>query len=272
MSAIPTPPVGTQLRRWRTRRQLSQLDLSVQADISTRHLSYVENGRSLPSREMILRLARWLDVPLRERNNLLTAAGFAPMYASRQLDDPALAHARQVVEMVLSSHEPWPALAVDRHWNIVMQNSALALLLEGVDSALLESPVNALRLSLHPDGMAPRILNFSAWRGHVLSRLQHQLATSGDPALQALETELAAHPRPPGAIDDKDIVADESRVAVPLVLDTSMGRLTFISTTTVFGTPVEVTLSELALETFFPANEVTASILRRDAEARRAVA
>lgn len=268
MSAVPTPPVGAQLRRWRTHRRLSQLALSMQADVSTRHLSYVETGRSLPSREMILRLARRLDVPLRERNNLLTAAGFAPMYTARSLDDPALVHARQVVELVLRAHEPSPALAVDRHWNIVLQNNAVSILLEGVAATLLEPPVNALRLSLHPEGMAPHIVNFAVWRSHVLSRLQQQFAASGDAVLRALETELAAYPAPLGTHGSVDVVADESRVAVPLLLDTSIGRLAFMSTTTVFGTPVDVTLSEIALETFFPADDATASTLRLAAESR----
>jgi transcriptional regulator with XRE-family HTH domain len=268
MSAVPTPPVGAQLRHWRTHRQLSQLALSMQADISTRHLSCVETGRSLPSREMILRLARRLEVPLRERNNLLTAAGFAPMYAIRSLDDPDLIRARQVVELILRAHEPSPALAVDRHWNIVMQNNAVSILLEDVADTLLEPPVNALRLSLHPAGMAPRIVNFDAWRSHVLARLQHQFIASGDVALRSLETELAAYPAPSGAQGGEGFMPDESGVAVPLVLDTRLGRLAFMSTTTVFGTPVEVTLSELALETFFPADNATASALRAAAGSR----
>jgi transcriptional regulator with XRE-family HTH domain len=268
MSAVPTPPVGAQLRRWRTHRQLSQLALSMQADISTRHLSYVETGRSLPSREMILRLARRLEVPLRERNNLLTAAGFAPMYAIRSLDDPALMRARQVVELVLRAHEPSPALAVDRHWNIVMQNNAVPILLEGVADTLLEPPVNALRLSLHPEGMAPRIVNFDAWRSHVLARLQRQFLASGDVALHSLKAELAAYPTLPGAKGGEQVMRDESGVAVPLLIDTRLGRLAFMSTTTVFGTPVEVTLSEMALETFFPADDATAAALQRAAGSR----
>ncbi|NUZ04202.1 helix-turn-helix domain-containing protein [Piscinibacter koreensis] len=255
-----TAPVGTQLRQWRVRRQLSQLELALQADVSTRHLSYLETGRSMPSREMILRLANRLDVPLRERNRLLTSAGFAPMYGARSLDSPALAAARQVIERLLDAHEPYPALAVDREWNVVMQNRAVGLLLGGVAPELLQPPVNALRLSLHPDGLAPRIVNLGAWRAHVLARLAQQATASADPVLHALREELAAYPGP-----DEPLHAPggEPPIVVPLVLDTSGGRLSFISTTTVFGTPVDVTLAELALETFFPADAETAAALRR---------
>lgn len=261
MNPFLAPTVGMQLRHWRQRRQLSQLKLSVEADVSTRHLSYVETGRSLPSREMILRLAHRLDVPLRERNQLLTSAGFAPMYAARPLSDPAMAAARQVIELVLRGHEPYPALAVDRHWNVAMQNRAVALLLEGVAPALLEPPVNALRLSLHPEGLAPRIVNLAAWRAHVLARLHQQIAASGESALGALEAELTAYAAPPEEAAALPPPGDAA-IVVPLLLDTSLGRLSFISTTTVFGTPVDITLAELALETFFPADAATAAALR----------
>ena len=244
--ASPPSPVGAQIRHWRTRRRLSQLELALEAEVSTRHLSCLETGRAAPSREMILRLAHLLDVPLRDRNRLLTAAGFAPMYAARPLADPAMAAARQVVALVLRGHEPFPALAVDRHWNVVMQNRAVPLLLDGVAPELLDGTVNALRLSLHPHGMAPRIVNLAAWRGHVLARLRQQIAASDDDALRALEEELAGEPA----------------LVVPLVVDSALGLLSFISTTTVFGTPVDVTLAELALESFFPADAATAAALR----------
>ena len=265
---MPLPaPVGAQIRQWRTRRRLSQLELALAADVSTRHLSYLENGRSAPSREMILRLARRLDVPLRERNHLLTAAGYAPMFVARPLDDPAMAAAREIIELVLRAHEPFPALAVDRHWNVAMQNRAVALLLEGVAPELLAAPVNALRVSLHPLGMAPRIANLGAWRAHVLHRLGQQIAASGDETLRALAAELDA--LGPGDGDSDRAAAPaaapapaEPALAVPLVIDTRLGRLSFISTTTVFGTPVDVTLSELALESFFPADAATAAALR----------
>ena len=257
---------GTQLRDWRQRRRLSQLDLSVDAEVSTRHLSFVETGRAMPSREMVLRLADRLDVPLRERNGLLTAAGFAPMYAERGLDDPALRAARDAVEQILKAHEPWPALAVDRHWNLVFHNAAAAPLLNlGIAPELLVPPVNVLRISLHPQGLAPHIVNLGAWRAHLLERVRHQVAVSADATLAALLDELVRYPAP--ALDEAHAPVLASTIVVPLVLDTPMGRLSLISTMTVFGTPVEITLSELALETFFPADAATAAALRRMAPA-----
>jgi transcriptional regulator with XRE-family HTH domain len=252
-------PVGTQLRRWRQHRRLSQLALALEAEVSTRHLSCLETGRALPSREMILRLSDRLDVPLRERNALLTAAGYAPMFGARPLGDPALACARQVVERVLRAHEPFPALAVDRHWNIVSTNRAVGVLLEGV-AAPGDGRPNALRLALHPLGLAPRIVNFAGWRAHLLARLRHQVLAGADPVLRALEAELRGYPAPAGGAPQEPVPA-EPPIVVPLVIDTSLGRLSFISTTTVFGTPVEVTLAELALETFFPADAATAAAL-----------
>jgi transcriptional regulator with XRE-family HTH domain len=268
MSPSATPPVGTQLREWRQRRRLSQLDLSVDAEVSTRHLSCVETGRAMPSREMVLRLADRLDVPLRERNRLLTAAGFAPMYAERALDDPALSAARAAVEQILEAHEPFPALAVDRHWNLIAHNAASgALLTMGVAPELLAPPANVLRVSLHPDGLAPRILNLAQWRAHLFERLHHQIAVTADATLAALADELAGYPVP--AHDGAAAFTPHASIVVPLVLDTPLGILSLISTMTVFGTPVEITLSELALETFFPADAATAEALRAAAAARR---
>jgi transcriptional regulator with XRE-family HTH domain len=258
MHSSASLPVGVLLREWRQRRHLSQLDLAGDAEVSTRHLSYVETGRALPSREMVLRLADRLEVPLRERNRLLTAAGYAPMFAERRLDDPALQSARQAIELVLRGHEPYPALAVDRHWTMLSHNRAVPPLLQGVDPELLKPPLNVLRLSLHPNGLAPRIVNLRQWRAHIFARLHQQVTASADPVLAALEEELRAYPSPMGEHDD-DI---EASVIVPLVLATPMGTLSFISTTTVFGTPVEITLSELALETFFPADAKTGEVLR----------
>ncbi len=189
-------PFGAHLRHWRTHRRLSQLDLAQEAEVSTRHLSYVETGRAAPSREMVLRLAERLDVPLRERNALLVAAGFAPMYRQRSLDDPAMAAARRAVDLVLKGHEPFPALAVDRHWNLVAHNALVPLLMAGASPELLKPPINVLRLSLHPDGLAPRIANLAQWRAHLLERLQQQIAATGDAVLQALHDELAAYPPP----------------------------------------------------------------------------
>ncbi len=266
MNPSATQPVGTQLREWRQRRHLSQLDLSVDAEVSTRHLSFVETGRAMPSREMVLRLADRLDVPLRERNRLLTAAGFAPMYAERPLDDPALAAARAAVEQILKAHEPFPALAVDRHWNLVFHNqAALALLQMGIAPELLKDPINVLRVSLHPQGLAPRIVNLAQWRAHLFERLNHQITLTADPTLAALAAELADYPAP--AHDGAAAFTPNASIVVPLVLDTPHGQLSFISTMTVFGTPVEITLSELALETFFPADAATAAVLRQVVDA-----
>lgn len=243
---------------------MSQLDLAGQADISTKHLSFLETGRSAPSRDMLLRLAEQLEVPLRERNALLRAAGFAAVFPERPLADPALTSARGAVELVLRGHEPYPALAVDRHWNLLAANSAIGRLLVGADAALLRPPVNVLRLSLHPAGLAPRIVNLAEWRAHLLARLRHQIDVTGDPALIALINELRALPAPPrdGAEGHED-----GAVVVPLQLRVGDAVLRLFSTTTVFGTPVDVTLAELALESFFPADPATADALRRAAEA-----
>jgi transcriptional regulator with XRE-family HTH domain len=254
----PHPPVGALIREWRQRRRLSQLDLACEADISTRHLSYVENGRSSPSREMLMHLAERLDVPLRERNTLLTAAGFAPIYRERPLEDPALAAAR---EAVLRGHEPYPALLVDRHWTMLAHNRTVPLLLTHVDPALLKPPVNIMRLSLDPRGLGSRIVNLAQWREHLFTRLKHQIAASADPVLAALLEELQALPF--DASRSHGAAIDPSGVAVPLQFDSEHGVLSFIGTTTVFGTPVDITLSELALETFFPADSRTAEVLRR---------
>ena len=251
-------PFGEHLRHWRQHRRLSQQGLALEAEISTRHLSYVETGRAQPSREMVLRLAERLSVPLRERNALLVAAGFAPMYQARPLDHPDLAAARQAVELVLKGHEPSPALAVDRHWNLVAANAVVPLLLDGVAPWLLEPPVNVLRLSLHPEGLGPRLANSAQWRAHLLHRLQQQIAATADSELQALHDEIAAYP----FAEDKDSPLP-SPIAVPFELHTHLGTLSFISTITIFGTPVDVTLQELAVESFFPADAETQRALQR---------
>lgn len=258
-----TRPVGDLLREWRRRRRLSQLDLALEAEISSRHLSFLETGRSLPSRDMILRLAEQLDIPLRERNALLHAAGFAPVFRERPLADPALAAARQAVELVLKGHEPYPALAVDRHWTLVTANAAVAPLLAGAAPALLKPPVNVLRLSLHPDGLAPRIANLAEWREHLLARLRHQIDVTADAALFDLLRELRDYPAP--AHDGPGEPQDYAGVVVPLRLRSEGRVLSLFSTTTVFGSPVDITLSELALETFFPADAATAAALRNAA-------
>jgi transcriptional regulator with XRE-family HTH domain len=264
-------PVGDHLREWRQRRRLSQLDLACEADISTKHLSFLETGRSQPSRDMVLHLAERLEVPLRERNVLLVAAGFAPVFPERKLQDPALAAARKAVDLVIAGHDPYPALAVDRHWTLVAANEAITPFLTGMAAELLQPPVNVLRLSLHPQGLAPRIANLREWRQHVLDRLRHQIDVTADRVLVELLKELSAYPAANDAGRIKPAASPEyAGVLVPLQFVTDDGVLAFFSTTTIFGTPLDITLSELALELFYPADTVTAEALRRLAEERAA--
>jgi transcriptional regulator with XRE-family HTH domain len=252
--------VGLQIRDWRQRRRRSQLDLALDAEISARHLSFLETGRSRPSREMVLRLAEKLDVPLRERNELLVAAGFAPLFPERPLDDPTLKTARRAVDLVLKGHEPFPALAIDRHWTLIASNAAVAPMLVGVEKSLLEPPVNVLRLSLHPGGLAPRIANIGEWRAHLFERLRSQIDLTADRKLIELLEELKGYPVPEQQPAEPPAV-DYGSVVVPFRLRTGDGELAFFSTTTVFGTPIDITLSELAIEAFFPADEATASAI-----------
>jgi transcriptional regulator with XRE-family HTH domain len=266
-----TPHVGDYLREWRQRRRLSQMDLALDAEISTRHLSFLETGRSQPSREMVLLLAEKLDMPLRERNIMLVAAGFAPVYSERSLDDPALGSMRQAVDLVLKGHDPYPALAVDRHWSLVSANEALVSLIGDVDPALMKPPVNVLRLSVHPAGLARRIVNFTEWRSHLVHRLQRQVDATGDAVLAGLAEELRSYPTPDAARAPRTS-HDYAGIVVPLQLTTEEGVLTLFSTTTIFGTPVDVTLSELAIEAFFPADPESARMLRQLAGKRQATA
>ena len=259
------PGFGDVLRAWRARRGVSQLALALDAGVSQRHLSFVESGRARPSREMVLRLAEQLDVPLRQQNRMLVAAGFAPLFAERALGDPALDTARHAVELVLAGHEPFPALAVDRHWSLVAANASVAPMLLGADPALLSPPVNVLRLSLHPDGMARRIVNYGDWRHHILTRLRRQIDASGDPTLESLHEELRGYAAPAAMRDAMRAPRSDNGVFVPLRLDVGDTVLSLLSTTTVFGTPVDVTLAELAMECFFPADDGTAAWLRNRA-------
>lgn len=266
-ASLPSSAFGLLLRDWRQRRRLSQLALALEAEISQRHLSFVESGRAQPSRELVLHLAEQLRVPLRDRNRLLLAAGYAPVFNERPLDDPALDTVRSAVERVLQVHEPYPAIAVDRHWTLLASNRAIAPVLVGVAPVLLQPPVNVLRLSLHPEGLAPRIINLPQWRAHLLERLHRQAEVSADPILDEILAELRGYPSP--SMRDRSIPAvraaeaADNGVFVPLQLASDDGVLSFISTTTVFGTPVDVTVSELALECFFPADPFTAAHLRR---------
>jgi transcriptional regulator with XRE-family HTH domain len=264
-----TRPLGDLLRDWRQRRRMSQLDLACEADISTKHLSFLETGRSTPSRDMLLRLAETLDIPLRERNVMLVAAGYAPMFRERSIDDPGLRIARRSIDLILQAQEPFPALAVDRHWTLVAANKAVSHLIAGVDSFLMIEPVNVLRLSLHPAGLAPRVANLAQWRRHVIARLRRQIDLTGDPVLNGLLEEIRDYPPPPGQ-PSRQPAPDYDGVAVPFQLVTIDGTLSFLSTTTVFGTPVDITLSELAIESFFPADAATADLMRRLSEGFKA--
>ncbi|MEU8285004.1 helix-turn-helix transcriptional regulator [Micromonospora sp. NPDC048905] len=255
----PGRAVGELLRDWRRARGLSQLDLSIGAGVSARHLSFVETGRSRPSPDLILRLAEQLNMPLAERNTVLLAGGYAPAYPSQELSDPELAPLRAAVRQMLDGHSPYPAVLVDRHWQLVEANPAVALFTDGAAPHLLTPPINVLRLSLHPDGMASRIINLPEWRAHLLARLRQQAAMTTDPVLSDLLEELRGYP------SGDDVVAptsdERSRVVIPLRYRHGERELSFISTTTLFGTPLDVTVAGLAVEAFFPADPVTAAAL-----------
>jgi transcriptional regulator with XRE-family HTH domain len=247
---------GVLLRRWRERRRLTQTDLALAAQSSTRHLSYLETGKSQPSRAMVARLAELLEIPLRDRNALLLAAGFAPVYRETALD--ALDQAKAAMDRILRAHLPYPAFAVDRHWNVVLSNAAMPQLYEGCSEALLAAPINAMRLMLHPEGMGPRILNYAAWRAHSLGVLRQQIETRADPKLKALHDEIAVYPV---STNETTGFEDFERLATPLRVSTRFGTLSFLSTVTVFGTASDITLAELALEMLFPADAQTAEIV-----------
>ncbi|WNF30134.1 helix-turn-helix transcriptional regulator [Streptomyces sp. C11-1] len=255
------PRVGLLLREWRRRRGLSQLDLALRAGSSTRHLSYVENGRARPGREMVLRLAEHLDIPLRDRNGLLLAAGYAPAYRESPLDSERMAMVRSAVKVMLTGHEPFPAVAIDRIWNIVASNDAMNLLLGVVPPHLTESGGNVMRLILHPEGLASRCLNFAQVRAHALGRLKHQVNTTGHRDLRELYEEVSGYPDPPDLDPDLGPV-DPTGIVVPLRIRTPLGDMAFLSTIATFGAPADVTLSELAVESFFPMDDQTDTLLR----------
>jgi len=254
------PHAGDLLRQWRQRRRLSQLDLAIAADVSSRHLSFVETGRSRPTSDMILRLAEHLDVPLRDRNALLLAGGYAPAYPERGLAEPELHAVQAALNKVLKGHEPYPAVVVNRWWELVDANAGIALFTRHVKPDLLEPPANVLRLSLHPDGMAPYIANLPEWRAHLLARLHHQAEATGDTRLAELRDELTAYPggqaEPPPAA-----ALLISGVVVPLRYRDHGRELSFLSITAMIGTPMDVTVSELAIESFYPADAPTAAAL-----------
>jgi transcriptional regulator with XRE-family HTH domain len=250
---------GERLRQWREHRRLSQLDLALQAEISTRHLSFVETGRSSPSRDVVLRLAEQLEVPLRERNELLLSAGYAPAYTETPVEAPSMSAVRDALRQVLSAQEPYPALVIDRRWNLVDANRAVNLFTRDLPPDLLEAPVNALRASLHPRGLAPRIVNLGEWRGHLLERLRRQVALTADPEIAALYEELRGYPGMPPA----PVVPEHSAVVVPLRVRYEPGELRFFSIVASIGTPNDITVSELVIKSFFPADQYTASVLRQ---------
>jgi transcriptional regulator with XRE-family HTH domain len=260
--SVTTAPIGYHLREWRRRRRMSHLDLACEAEISSRHLSFVEIGRSTPSREMVLRLAERLEVPMRERNLLLVAAGYAPVFAERDLTSPELMAARKVIDIILEGQKPYPAIALDRHWNVVATNGALPQLLEGVDPALLGPPLNAMRASLHPKGLAPRIVNLPEWRTHMLGRLRRQIELTADRLLVDLLAEAQTY----GPVSRLAAGTVNAEMIAPLIVEIAGQVLSFFTTTLVFGMPVEVTLSELAVESFLPADAETAAAVRRFAD------
>lgn len=251
--------VGGQLREWRQRRRMSQLDLALAADVSARHVSLVETGKSRPSADMVLRLADRLDVPLRDRNRLLLAAGHAPKFHERPLEGRDLEAAREAVSAVLRAHEPYPAVVIDGRWNIVMMNRPIELFLAGVDPALLEPPVNLVRLGLHPDGLASRIVNLGQVRAVLRGRLGRQLAQTRDPEIAALYDEFLA----PGPGDEGRPVPIGSEITTPMIIRFGDEELQLFSTVTTFGTPQDITLEGIAIEAYYPLDARTAELLRR---------
>jgi transcriptional regulator with XRE-family HTH domain len=253
-------PFGVLLRRWRTNRRMTQADLAGIAESSTRHISCLETGRARPSRDMVLKLAEHLEVPLRDQNALLLAAGFAPTFHERPLAE--LAAARAAIERVLEAHLPYPAFAVDRRWNVVLSNNALPQLYDGCSADLLRPPVNSVRLVLHPAGMGPRIINYDEWRAHTIAVLHRQVEARADPVIGALLREITSYPAPAGAATTGAPADGAERFAMPLRIATRFGAVAFLNTTTIFGTPTDVTLSELALEMLFPADRDTTDAVK----------
>ncbi|MEU5197929.1 helix-turn-helix transcriptional regulator [Streptomyces scabiei] len=263
--ALPDPGVGPLLRAWREQRRLSQLELALRAGSSARHVSFVETGRSRPSEEMVLRLAEHLDVPVRERNALLLAAGYAPHYPQTPLDDPSMAALREGMERLIQGYEPYPALVMNATYEVLAANRGVLMLLDGVPAPLLAPPLNAMRLTLHPQGMAPRIRNLRAWRGHLLEQMSRQLALHRSEPLRALYEEVSAYPLPPDTPDDEPGeepgTGAAARFALPMRIEHQGRVLSFVSSVSTFNTPMDVTVAELAIETFLPADPATVEYL-----------
>ncbi|WP_030662422.1 helix-turn-helix domain-containing protein [Streptomyces cellulosae] len=256
--------VGPLLRAWREQRRVSQLELALRADSSARHISFIETGRSKPSEEMVLRLAEHLDVPVRERNALLLAAGYAPRYTETPLDDPALDTLREGLERLIQGYEPYPALVVDALYDVVAANRGVLMLLDGIPESLLAQPLNAMRLTLHPQGLAPRIRNLRQWRGHLLAQMQQHIALHRSQRLRELYEEVAAYPVPEA--DDRtgtdEPASPVPHFALPLRIEHEGRTLSFVSSISTFNTPMDVTVAELAIETLVPADPATAEYLR----------
>ncbi|MGW7055855.1 helix-turn-helix domain-containing protein [Streptomyces sp. NPDC054887] len=255
---------GALLRGWRERRRLSQLELALRAGSSARHISFIETGRSRPSEEMVLRLAEHLDVPVRERNALLLAAGYAPRYAETPLDDPALGALREGIERLLAGYEPYPALVVDGSYTVVAANRGITMLLDGLPEHLLAPPLNAMRITLHPEGLAPRIRNLPEWRGHLRAQMERQIALDRSPALRAVYEEVSAYPVPDTEAGDAPRPDDPPYpyFALPMRIEHDGRVLSFVSSISTFNTPMDVTVAELAIETFLPADPATVEYLQ----------
>ncbi|WP_328672462.1 helix-turn-helix domain-containing protein [Streptomyces sp. NBC_00328] len=274
MSPVPSGPpaaprtsadggVGPLLRGWREQRRVSQLELALRAGSSARHISFIETGRSRPSEDMVLRLAEHLDVPVRERNALLLAAGYAPRYAETPIDDPSMDALRGGMERLIQGYEPYPALIVDARYDVLAANRGVALLLDGVTDRLLVPPLNAMRLTLHPEGLAPRIRNLRTWRDHLLAQMDRQIALRRSEPLRALYEEVAAYPVPDrdAEVDDDEPLGPAPHFALPMRIEHEGRVLSFISSISTFNTPMDVTVAELAIETFLPADPATGKYL-----------
>ncbi|MEV5986876.1 helix-turn-helix transcriptional regulator [Streptomyces sp. NPDC052051] len=256
------PAIGPLLRRWREQRRLSQLELALRADSSARHISFIETGRSRPSEEMVLRLAEHLDVPVRDRNALLLSAGYAPHYSETPLTDPSMGTLRTAMERLIKGYEPYPALVVDALYNVVAANRGIMMFLEGVPKHMLAAPLNVMRLSLHPQGLAPRILNLREWRHHLLAQMDRQIALQRSSELRALYEEVAAYPVPDADRTDAELDEPVAYFALPMRIAHDGHVLSFISSISTFNTPMDVTVAELAIETFLPADSATVKYLQ----------